>query len=236
MNTFNCDLGSVAPVLGADLLGRIYQLNFDYLEILIAEHTSELRVSGTRYLPERVHEALSKTSSNARQSIATTSFSLYSLGFEDQGFWRTALRLYEQPVDGRYGAVGAAPVQSTFCELALLHAWHIAVTRPVAARVVYGMPTPIIERMSHARLWQLRRIAVDYPGLLTPRWPTNPCFWSDIIGFAIQSDVRRLHTVQQLGHQLIAIDLQASTEKHSAVRARQSNLLQQRLSRSPVAR
>jgi hypothetical protein len=222
--------GVVAPILTADLLGRVYQLNLDYIELLIAEFTCP-DLAGMRYLPDRVLEMLRKTSNEARQTLATTAFSLYSLGFEDEEFWRLALRVDPQPIDGRYGVLSAAVVQSSFCELALLHAWHVAVSQPIAARVLYGMPTPIIDRISRARLWQLRRIAVDYPGLLMPRWPANPCFWPEMIKFATLGDLRRLHTLQQLGHQLIAIELQTSGDKRSAARARQCNLLKQRLRR-----
>jgi hypothetical protein len=100
--------GVVSPILTADLLARIHQLNLDYLELLIAEHTCP-ELGGMRYLPDRVLEALRATSSDARQMLATTAFSLYSLGFEDQEFWRSALRLDPQPIDGRYG------VLSTHC-------------------------------------------------------------------------------------------------------------------------
>jgi hypothetical protein len=227
--------GVVTPILTSELLGRIYQLNLDYLELMMAAHTSPA-AGGMRFLPDRVLDSLCKTTHETRQKIATTAISLYSLGFEDQEFWRTALRFDEQPIDGRYGALSSSVVQSSFCELALLHAWHVAVTQPIAARVVYGMPTAIIDRMARVRLWQLRRIAVDYPGLLMPRWPANPCFWADMIKFAASGDHRRLHTLQQLGHQLIAIDLQSSADKRGAARDRQRNLLTQRLLQSKTQR
>jgi hypothetical protein len=226
--------GAVAPILTADLLGRVSQLNLDYLELLIAQYVRP-DLGGTRYLPDRVLESLRKTTPEARQMLAASAFSLYSVGFEDAEFWRAALRIDAQPIDDRYGVLSAALVQSSFCELALLHAWHVAVSHPIAARVVYGMPQPIIERMSQARLWQLRRIAIDYPGLLMPRWPANPCFWPEIIKFATLGDLQRFHTLQQLGHQLIAIELQASGHARSAARERQRNLLQQRLRRARVS-
>jgi hypothetical protein len=223
--------GVVVPVLTADLLARVHQLNSDYLELLILEFTCPA-IGGMRYLPDRVMESLRTTSPEVRQRLATTAYSLYSLGFEDEQFWRSALQVYQQPIDDRYGVLSSAVVQSSFCELALLHAWHVAVSQPMAARVLYGMPPAIIERLSRARLWQLRRIAVDNPGLLMPRWPANPCFWPEMIKFAALNDARRLHTLQQLGHQLLAIDLQSGSEKNNAARQRQRNLLKQRLHRS----
>jgi hypothetical protein len=218
--------GTSAPILSNELLKQLYELNCDYLELLIAEHTAPV-LGGIRYLPERLLDALAECSVEARQALATSSFSLYSVGFEDQHFWRTALVLAEQPIDDRYGVLSVSLTQSSFCEVALLHAWHVAALHPIAARLLYGMPTAIADRMARVQLWQLKRVAADYPGLLMPRWPTNPCFWPDLLKFAMEGDWRRLETVQQLGRQLIAVELQASAAKRSA--ARQSNLLQQRL-------
>ena len=215
--------GVVAPVLTAELLQCIRDLNDDYLELLVAEGT---RAGSSSHLPDRVRDELRKSSRQARQQIAKAAYSLYSLGFEDQQFWRSALRTEPRSFAERYGGV---VTPSSFIELALYHAWHVAVSNPIAARVVYGMSAPIIECVAHASLWQLRRVAVEYPELLMPRWPTNPCFWPEVIKFATAGDLRRLHTLQQLGHQLIAIDLQTSMNLRSATRERQRNLLRQRL-------
>jgi hypothetical protein len=223
-------LGLGSPILTSDLLGRLYDLNLDYLDLVLAERGSG---RGIRFLPERVLDALEECSLEARQALAAATFSLYSLGFEDHHFWRSALRLAEQRIDARYGVLGSTVMQTAFCEVALLHAWHVAISRPFAASVVYGMPTTIIDRMSLVQLWQLKRIAADYPGLLMPRWPSNPCFWPDMIKFARAGDLRRLGTVQQLGHQLIAVELQANSAQHSAARQRHRNLMAQRLRRVP---
>lgn len=214
------------PILSTELLNRLYELNLDYLELLISEHIAPAS-GGMRYLPTRLLDALAASSLEARQALATSTFSLYSLGFEDQHFWRSALDLAEQPIDARYGVLSATLVQTSFCEVALLHAWHVAVTQPIAARLLYGMSTVIADRIARVQLWQLKRVAADHPGLLVPRWPSNPCFWPDMIQFAVNGDLRRLDTIQQLGRQLIAVQLQACAVKLSATR--QSNLLQQRL-------
>lgn len=219
--------GVVAPVLTAELIHRLRELNEDYLELLIA---TDPRTGLSNGLPDRIQNELRKSSSDARQLIAQAAFSLYSLGFEDQQFWRSALRTESRSLSERYVA-GSAAVHGSFVELALFHAWHIAVSQPIAARVVYGMSAPLIESVSHAPLWRLRRIAIEYPELLMPRWPLNPCFWPDIVRYAMAGDLRRLHTTQQLGHQLIAIDLQTSMDRRSAARERQHNLLRQRLRR-----
>ena len=131
--------GAAAPVLAAHLLGRLASLNLDYLELLCTE-TARPASGGMPYLPERVLASLRKADRASRRLLASAAFSLYSLGFEDQQFWRSALRtdrsVDSQAIDARYGVVSAAVVQSSFCEIALLHAWHVAVTQPFAARVL----------------------------------------------------------------------------------------------------
>lgn len=222
-------LGGESPILTNDLLARLGDLNRDFLELVIAEHAAG--VGGVRRLSERVIDALASCSQESRRALASTAFSLYSLGFEDQHFWRSAVRIGEQPIDARYGMLSSAVMQSAFCEIALVHAWHVAVTQPFAARVMYGMSAEIIEFMRLIRLWQLKRIAAEYPGLLTPRWPANPCFWPDMAKFARAGDWPRLATVQRLGLQLIAVELQESAAPCSAARQRQRNLMMQRLRR-----
>jgi hypothetical protein len=231
--------GAAAPVLAADLLGRLAALNLDYLDLLIAE-AARPAPAGMRSLPDPVLATLRKADRAALRLLASAAFSLYSLGFEDQEFWRTALRMdvrIDSPsIDVRYGVAGAAVVRSSFCEIALLHAWHVAVSRPLAARLLLGMSATLVDTMTNVQLWQLRRIAVHYPGLLMPRWPANPCFWPEMVKFAVAADARRLHALQQLGHQLLAIDLLASRDRRSAVRQRQHNLLKQRLQLSRLSR
>jgi hypothetical protein len=220
--------GAPAPILTTELLNQLRELNLDYLELLIAEHAVP-NPGGIRFLPERLLDSLASCSLQARQAIAASTFSLYSLGFEDHHFWGSALRMADQPIDARYGVLSAAVVQSSFCELALLHAWHVAAMRPIAARMLYGMPTAVVDRMARVQLWQLKRIAADYPGLLMPRWPSNPCFWPDMLKFATSGDLRRLDTIQQLGRQLIAVELQSSVAARGAAGDRQRNLLLQRV-------
>lgn len=225
-SSMDCLPGASCPVLTTDMLGRLYDLNLDYLDLVIAERAGQ-RDSAIRYLPQRAAEALAACAVEHRQAIAAASFSLYSLGFEDVYFWRSVLRTSQEPIDARYRTPSCNVARSAFCEIALLHAWHVAITRPIAARVLYGMPAPIVEGMARAHLWQFKRIAADYPDLLMPRWPSNPCFWPDMIEFARRGDSRRLALVHQLGHQLIALELQASAARRSALRRR--NLSMQRM-------
>jgi hypothetical protein len=200
--------GASAPVLNAGLLARVHELNLDYVELLVGEHASPGCAAQLRHLPPRLAPTIASLAGASRRALASTPFTLYSLGFEDERFWRAACATQSQALGQRYSSAGAAWLQGLFCELALLHAWHVATCSPLAARMVYAMPEATAHRLAAAPLWQVRRIASDHTDLLAPRWPTNPAFWPDLVSFAASGDAQRLRTAQLLGHQLIAAELE----------------------------
>lgn len=205
---------SDAPVLESALLARIHQLNLDYLELLIAECDTPQVAAQSLYLPQRQRTALAALSLRALRALASMPYTLYSLGFEDENFWgavcTNATGGIPAPVLNRYAGVGDASAQYAFCKVALIHAWHVAATNMMAARVVYAMPHGVAKQVMNMPLWQLRYVAASYRVLMTPRWPTNPAFWPDLIRFAGIKDMRRLRTTCLLGTQLIAAELEAS--------------------------
>lgn len=205
-----------APVLHSGLLARIHQLNLDYLELLVAERDATHGSTQLQHLPPRQRAAVGVLTPRAMHALAAMPYSLYSLGFEDENFWNAvcegATASASAVAAQRYAHVGDASAQCSFCELALLHAWHVAAKNTMAARVVYAMPYGTAKRLVSTPLWQLRCIAGSYAELMMPRWPTNPAFWPDLIRFAASNDTRRLHTTRLLGAQLIAAELEVSCE------------------------
>ena len=202
------------PVLEPTLLAHIHQLNLDYLELLVAERDTAQGAAQLQHLPPRQRVALAALSSRSMRALAAVPYTLYSLGFEDEHFWDAvclnATASTPSSVTQRYAHVGDASAQYTFCNLALLHAWHVAATNTMAARVVYAMPYVTARRLASTPLWQIRCIAASYGVLMLPRWPTNPAFWPDLIRFAAMNDARRLHTTRLLGTQLIAAELEVA--------------------------
>ncbi|HEY5806451.1 MAG TPA: hypothetical protein VIT67_00695 [Povalibacter sp.] len=142
--------------------------------------------------------------------MSRCAYTLYSPGFDDQRFWQTALghSTGEQSVEARYGALSAAPLQAAFNEVALFTAWHTAASHRMAARFLFGMRDEMATILSRAPLWQVRCVAIDYPCLLTPRWPLNPAFWPDLIRFAAAGDAVKLEAAHLLGSQLITAEIQ----------------------------
>jgi hypothetical protein len=203
-----------APVLESALLAHVHQLNLDYLELLIAEREATQPAAQLQHLAPRQRAALAALSPRALRALAAMPYTLYSLGFEDENFWNSVganVPISEDaPVSQRYAQVGDASAHHAFCYLALLHAWHVAATNTMAARVIYAMPYVTARRLASTPLWQIRSIAASYHVLMLPRWPTNPAFWPDLIRFAGMNDTRRLHTTRLLGMQLIAAELEVA--------------------------
>jgi hypothetical protein len=202
------------PVLEPTLLAHVQQLNLDYLELLIADRDTAQGTAQLQHLPPRQRVALAALSTRSMRALAAVPYTLYSLGFEDEHFWDAVSSSATAPtvtsITQRYAHMGDASAQYAFCNLALLHAWHVAATNTMAARVVYAMPYVTARRLASTPLWQIRCIAASYSVLMLPRWPTNPAFWPDLIRFAGMNDARRLHTTRLLGTQLIAAELEVA--------------------------
>jgi hypothetical protein len=205
---------TAAPVLDAALLGRIQQLNLDYLELLVAENASGECAAQLQHLPPTQRAAVAALPTSALSAMAATPYTLYSLGFEDENFWASicadSIEGIPSTVVHRYASALHTTAQYAFCNLALFHAWHVAATNPMAARVLYAMPYTTAEKLAATPLWQITCIASRHAALLMPRWPTNPAFWPDLIRFAAAKDVRRLTTARLLGVQLVAAELEVA--------------------------
>lgn len=207
MSDRNMDVvpGRRAPVLSRIVLERIKDLNKDYVELMLAE--GSLPAVAGDLLSSRLLDSLEKIRPAGRDAIAECPYTLFTLGFDDQRFWSASLdESGEHDVEARYGMMSASPMQAAFCEIALFMAWHTAQSQRLAARFLFGMPDALIDRVANAPLWKLRRVALDFPGLLAPRWPRNPAFWPDLIRFAEAGDAR-LEAARLLGTQLIAAEL-----------------------------
>ena len=217
--------GISTPILSAAVLARIHELNLDYIELLTAEHNAADASDGQlQHLPCKLHAAIAEMSPAARASLAALPYTLYSLGFEDEKLWRAlaqpATLAASMSMRERYTQPRDASLQASLCEVALMYAWHVATSSPLAARLIYAMPEAIAERLMAAPPWYVRRLAVHHASLLLPRWPTNPGFWPDLVRFAVADDQQRLATAKVLGSQLIAAELQGSAVQSPRLRAR----------------
>lgn len=209
--------GAFAPVLRPELLARIRALNLDYLELIAAEYEVPGRAAQLQYFAPKLHGAFAELSHAQREKIASAPYALYSLCFEDVRFWRAACAPASGPLDVRYAANSAVWLQGPFCEVALIYAWQTASANPLAARIVYSMSPEVRELLVDTPLWQIKRIACDYPGLLMPRWSRNQAFWPDLLRTPDAPNHGRPLATQLLGLQLIAADLVTATKRDGSI-------------------
>lgn len=195
------------PVLRPDLLARIHELNHDYLELLADECANDDCSGQLQCFAPRLKASFAALSTEDRTRLARVPYALYSLRFEDARFWHGVCSEARQPIEKRYAAPGDSSLHAQFFEIALIQAWHIANTHPLAARMFYAMGDAVRIRVVAMPLWRVKRIASERMQAMTPRWPTNPCFWPDLIAFAKAGDSLRLATTQMLGTQLIGAEL-----------------------------
>lgn len=193
-------------VLTSGYLVRIHELNREYLQVLLAEP----RVPRFGCLPPSLLDRLEALSPTARDAMAECPYALYSLRFDDAGFWEALGEQWDAQSLGQRPARSAPSAARSLCEVALFLAWHVAVCNPLATGLLYGMPPGVAQGLARRPLRWLQRVAADYPDLMMPRWPTNRCFWPNLIDAAGGGDAQRLRMARLLGSQLIAAELDAA--------------------------
>jgi len=206
--------GSLAPVLTPPALSAIHDLNSDYIELLVANRDMPQFAAS---LPSTVIAGLADLSNTARRALAACPFALYSLGIEQQDFWRSCAGGFMVAEEAsRYQSSMSLSAVSSFGISALFFAWHVASAQRMAAKVLFAMPDFAVDGLARLRLWELQRIASERAIQMKPRWPMNNGFWPDLVRFAARGDLERLNTTQLLGSQLIASDLRAQAVSRNA--------------------
>jgi hypothetical protein len=202
------DANRCAPVLTAALLDRVHRINCEYIELLIdlaVDHDPRDSLS-----PATIADIRS-CRPEQRRTLSACSFSLYSLGFEQREFWITTLNAVQSLTLRQASENLDRPSHRVaFCEIAVTLAWYVAIEHAVAARLMFSMADDIVARLRNTPLWQLKRIAHDSPGVLTPRWPGNSRFWPELVRGAVANDADALQTARLLGTQLIAAEVEAA--------------------------
>ncbi len=221
----DCSSISHAPVLTPQLLSRIHQLNLEYLQLLIDTPEPSL-CAHAEAMPVVIRQSLGTLPQSALQMLSIAPYAVYTLGFEDQDFWLATLSGVEPSgAHGLYVADSASSAchlqrHAAFCETIIFFAWHVAVANRLAARVLLGMPAPVIERLQSAPFRKLQQVMRACPWLLMPRWPVNPRFWPDLLRFAALGNAARVRESHLLGSQLIASDLRLAESPQPEVASR----------------
>src|ERR1044071_5481187 len=218
-----CTALSQTPVLTPPLLSRIQQLNLEYLQLVSAPTLNVC--AHAEAMPGAVRQALAGLPPSTLQLIAAAPYALFSLAFEDQDLWLATLSDADLDTCGLQvadSASAACPLRghAAFCETVIFFAWHVAVANRLAARMALGMPAAVIERLQPTSFRKLQHVMRAAPWLLTPRWPSNPRFWPDLLKCAARGEPEAVKAAQLLGSQLIASDLRIAESPQPEVAGR----------------
>jgi hypothetical protein len=206
--------GSSPPIvrgwLHGEALESLTELNEQCLELL-AEHASR---------PEAVERPLLHSlaglwaglDATARRRAAASPYLLVDPGFSDVRNWLgdNAIHDATRPASTVFfSGVRAA----TVLRLALTYGWHLARSRPSAARLLLGMPPACAERIAACTLRQVEAFAERHLEWLQPRWPMRVHAWRELLTTAIEGEGPALESARMRGLQLLAAEARAALAK-----------------------
>jgi len=175
-------------------------LNRDYLALLIADGGAPLASDVMKVLREAPPPLL--------DSIASCSFALFVMRMPGEVQTPGPVPQVNDPAIDRYGiSLSSDGTWPAFVAATWSFAWHLCRTSPLAARVMLGLPATAIGQAAGLEPWQLRHLAGRQCAPVAPRWPSNPCFWPDLVRYADNQSPLRLTASRLLGMQLLAADV-----------------------------
>lgn len=196
-------LGTGSSAVTGDMLAQIHGMNRLFLDL--SRHSGRM---GQSLMPPSLAAALEHLPEPALDQLAHCAFALFDLEFGNGRLWQ---RLLCNPAMAPVPtvpaeSVAAPPELDRFLEAALGYAWHLCQGRESAARQLFGMTRLTFEVLRNTSFCALMRSSDRARGLLGARWPENPCFWPDLLRFALRGDLRGLVPARLVGVQLIARD------------------------------
>lgn len=128
-------------------------------------------------------------------------YSLFDLRFADGKFWTAAATAAgDASNDGHHAAMDDRVV--AFTRAAVMLVWHLAQTRPAAARLVFGASPATMAAIVGTPVSAIERLARRIAPALAARFGTRTRFWLQFEGCASRPDDRTVSLLRQLGLQI----------------------------------
>lgn len=191
--------------LHGETLESLTELNDQCLELL-TEHASIGNATGPPLLHD-LRDLWATLDVGARQRAAGCPYLIVDPGFADPRNWASGNSIHES----HHGAA-SMPLffigtrAGNLLRLALTYGWHLARSRPAAARVLLGMSPLCAERIAGCTLRQIACLADQHPEWLQPRWSARVPVWRELLGAAICGDEAALERARLRGLQLLAAE------------------------------
>jgi hypothetical protein len=189
---------------GADALKMVRRLNSKCLES-IAATAAKVDESGATGLASRHAGLWQQMTPDGCQRVAGCPVLLMELHFHDLPWWEWVVRQAPRPIrpvipDTRI-AIGNA--QALVREI-MMQACIIAHKSPEAARLSFGISSPIVELIADLTGSEIELLAAEHAEELQLRWADNTTFWKNLLEAALGDSEEavgavHMHCLQLLG-------------------------------------
>jgi hypothetical protein len=149
---------------------------------------------------------ISRMRHRKRREIADCPFALYSLHLQDTRFW-SSVRPHHVPGDYAGHAPCGIELEQRLVQFsltALMHAWSVACSNEYGARLLLGVPQPVVRRVAALPVTLIEKVVRRSPALLHARLAGNRRFWPDLIACVDHGSKQQRFAAKLLGAQLIA--------------------------------
>jgi hypothetical protein len=85
-----------------------------------------------------------------------------------------------------------------------MHAWSVACSNEYGARLLLGVPQPVVRRVAALPVTLIEKVVRRSPALLHARLAGNRRFWPDLIACVDHGSKQQRFAAKLLGAQLIA--------------------------------
>lgn len=128
-------------------------------------------------------------------------YSLFDLRFGDGTFWTAAAAAArDAQADGSHAATDERVV--AFTRTVVMLVWHLAQTRPAAARLVFGASPAAIAAIAGTPVAAIDRLARRVAPAFAARFGSRTRFWLQFEGCAARPDSGSVDSLRRLGLQI----------------------------------
>ena len=197
------------PTIDGRLRQEQADLNYSFIELVARAHREQTDGTAGTVLGLRDEWAASiaRMRHRKRREIAECTFALYGLHLHDTRFW-CAVRPHHIPEDYALSETKcSAELEQRLVQFsltALMHAWYVASSNEYGARLLFGIPPSVVQRVATLPVTLIEKVARRSPALLQARLAANRRFWPDLIACVDHGSKQQRFAAKLLGAQLIA--------------------------------
>lgn len=181
----------------------LVSVNLAFLD-LAAELAEEGRLKLIPGLPPRAIDSLISLEAGTRL-CERLPFALFDLRFADGAFWAAEIVAAGGGRDA-FALPAADERIVAFTRAAIMVAWHLAQTRALCARLVFGASPATVAAIAAMPVASVERVARRVCLALSARFGSRTRFWLQFEGCAAQANERSIELLRQIGLQIQGAD------------------------------